>query len=334
MCILVITLLLPVFGLSQSRVSGPVAGYVPDAGGASLQPVLGMTGAAILGDSRPLNAAWSMLGVSPSQEYLMATDRTSGDLLLVSTEDAVGRNVEGALRGADRVRMSPNGMSAVLRAGGRLQIVTGLPDSPRAQNPVDVSALGALKSLAVSDDGSLVLLVAGTGADTALYSINVTGEVRWLGALGQDARLSFANRTRSAAIAGVATNELWILDDAAGDFSLRRLSGPENGLSGPVGVAFSDDNRRVLAAHSRGIIRVNLDDTAVTGVACTCSPTLLARMRGNSTFRLTDVSDQPMWMVDGRAAVPQLWFVPPKAPASIDSGGGINERRPPPERRH
>ena len=230
--------------------------------------------------------------------------------------------------------MSPTGTSAVLRAGGQLQIVTGLPDAPRAQSPVNVPALGLLKALAVSDDGSLVLVVAGAGADTALYSINLTGELRWLGALGQDARLSFANRSRSAAIAGVGTNELWILADAAGDFSLRRLSGPEAGMSGPVGVAFSDDNQRVLAAHSGGIIRVNLDDAAVTGVGCSCAPTMLARMRGNSTFRLTELSDQPMWIVDGRAAAPQVWFVPPKAQASTDTGGNTETRRPPPERRH
>ncbi len=320
--------------MSQSRVSGPVAGYVPDAARSSLQPVLGMPGAAVLGDTLRLNGAWSLLGVSPSQEYAMATDRFSGELLLVSTESAAGRSVEGALRGAGSVRMSPNGTSAVLRAGGQVQIVNGLPDAPHAQSPVDVSALGALKALAVSDDGSLVLVVAGSGADTALYSINLQGELRWLGALGQDARLSFANRSHSAAIAGMSTNELWILADAAGDFSLRRLSGPESGMSGPVGVAFSDDNRRVLAAHSGGIIRVNLDDAAVAAVACSCAPTLLARMRGNSTFRLTEVSDQPMWIVEDRTAVPQVWFVPPKARASTDTGGGNTETgRPPLERR-
>jgi hypothetical protein len=186
----------------------------------------------------------------------------------------------------------------------------------------------------VSDDGSLALVVAGSGADTALYSISLAGELRWLGALGQDAVLSFANRSRSAAIAGSGTNELWILADAAGDFSLRRVSGPEDGISGPVGVGFSDDNRRVLAAHSGGIVRVNLDDAAVTGVACACAPTLLARMRGNSTFRLTEVSDQPMWIVDARAAAPQVWFVPPREPASADTDeASADTRRPPTDRR-
>ena len=271
--------------MSQYRVSGPVAGYVPDAARSSLQPVLGMPGAAVLGDIVRLNGAWSLLGVSPSQEYVVATDRNSGNVLLVSTEDSSVHRVDGALRGADRAQMSPNGTSAVLRAGGQLQVLTALPDSTRAQSPVDVSALGPLQALAVSDDGALVLVVAGTGADTALYSINATGELRWLGALKQDARLSFANRSHAAAIAGVGTNELWFLPDAGGDFSLRRLAGPENGVSGPVGVAFSDDNRRVLAAHSGGVTKVNLDDSAVTGAACSCTPTLLARMRGNSTFR-------------------------------------------------
>jgi hypothetical protein len=296
------------------RVSGPVAGYVPDAATTGLQPVLGIPGAAILGDAIPLKDSWSVVGISPAQDYFLATDRGSGVLLVIRAEDASAAALEGSLSGVESAQSSPNGTAAVLRAGTRIQIVTGLPDSPTAHSAVDVASMGAIAALAVADDGTLAL----AATESAFYSISSSGDLRWLGALSQPVRLSFANRSRSAAVAGVTTNELWILDDAAGDFSLRRLAGPDNGLSGPVGVAFADDNRTVLAAHSGGEIRVAVGDSSVANVACSCTPTVLARMRGTSTFRLTEVSDQPMWIFDGGAS--QVWFVPPRLISS--QGGG------------
>lgn len=305
--------------LNAQDVTGPVAAYIPDPAGSSLQPVLGVRGAAILGDSLPLDSSLSILGISPAQEYLLAADRNSGSLIMLTTGTSIVRAIDGALAGADLVRMSPRGSAAVLRAGSQIQIVSGLPGNPRVQSAVDISASGKVSALAVTDDGALAVAVLGSGTDSALYSISTSGELRWLGALRQDVRIAVSNNGRSAVIAGAATNELWIVDDISGDFSLRRLAGPDQGISGPVGVAFSDDNRRVLVAHAAGVIRVNLQDSSLDSAPCACTPTTLSRIRGNSAFRLTDVSDQPMWVLDGGSDTPGIWFVPPRQ-ATGDGG--------------
>lgn len=296
------------------KISGPVTGYVSDPAGSVLQPVLGIRGAAIQGEDLPLDPAWSPLGVTPTQEHLLVSHRESGVVLLVNIESGSVRTLDSLLRSPDRVYMSPNGTAAVVRAGSRVQIVTGLPDAPAAGVTADLSAIGPVTALAVSDDGANVLISG--GSDTALYSLAPSGDIRWLAALGQNVRIAFSNRGRSAAIAGIVTNDLWIWDDVTADFSLRRLAGADNGISSPVGVAFSDDNRGVLAAHGAGVTRVALADSSVDLTPCACTPALLERVKGNTAFRLTGVSDQPMWIFDGSSATAQVWFVPPRqAPA-------------------
>ncbi len=309
-----VLLVLSTVSLLAQRVSGPVVGYVSS--GATLQPVLGVRGAAILGDAIPVDASLTMLAVSPSQEYFLTSSADSGELSLTSTETGESRSIKGAMAGAGRAVMSPNGAAALLGANGRVQVVTGLPDAPVAGPSTDVSSIGAISALAISADGSLALLAAGEGSDAALYSVSADAGLRWLGPLGQDVRLAFSNRGRSAVIGGVSSNEMWVLGDVSGDFAPRRIAGPENGVAGLVGVAFSDDNRRVIAAHSGGVTRVQLDDSSTDVAACACTPTTLLKVRGDSAFRLTETGAGPMWIVDGGSPTAHVWFVPPKAPAA------------------
>jgi len=47
----------------------------------------------------------------------------------------------------------------------------------------------------------------------------------------------------------------------------------------------------------------------------------LFRLSGTATFRLTEPSDGPMWVLDASGADARIVAVPPAAPASRDRGG-------------
>ena len=74
-------------------------------------------------------------------------------------------------------------------------------------------------------------------------------------------------------------------------------------------------------AGNRSVAVVDLETGTVSQFAGSCQVTGLARLSGDA-FRLTGVSAEPMWMIEG-GDEPRLLFVPPApaAPAAAEEEG-------------
>src|SRR5688572_27601034 len=111
--------------------------------------------------------------------------------------------------GADQVAVSPTGtaMAFYFRNDNRLQIVSGLPDSPEVSSGTDLAVLpGLLASLAVSDDGRAALAAFTDGAAGAVYL--VTPEEKRVIAHSEDVRaMTFLSNSLNAVFADAAANE-------------------------------------------------------------------------------------------------------------------------------
>src|SRR5947209_2943880 len=168
----------------QGQIDGPISGYVFDKPARALKPVLGIPGASVLGNPVQFNFPIAAAYVAPHQDaaIVLGADRVV-HVFKLNAGAASEVAVNGISLTPDSVAFSPSGTAAALNAGGRVQLVTGLPDSPAPAGTVDArgSQEGALsvrphphrsmaaEVMAVSDDGT-ILLVASDGLVRSLPS--------------------------------------------------------------------------------------------------------------------------------------------------------------------
>jgi hypothetical protein len=150
--------------------SGPALGFVPGRMPWQLQPILGIPGAARLGDPISLPQSVTQIYLAPGHAYAVAAQGPADPVALVMLRVAgvmqlnpVLAALPGVLAKPDLVAFSPAGQSLALysQAAGRVQVFTGLPGSPQKSQDIPNVAIAAL--LAVSDDARAVLISDGLG---------------------------------------------------------------------------------------------------------------------------------------------------------------------------
>jgi len=300
---------LPALLASQTGVvGGPALGYVLD-GGSGIRAIQGIPGASLLGRRVPLGLEMAAAEVSPRQDYVLAVAAADGTVAVVELGAATlaPRPVPGASPAPDRLILSPTGRAALLVYGraGSAQILTGLP-SDIAVAPLDLASLPeAPGALAVSDDGTAVLASTAAG----LFAI-VKGEARALPSAGAVSALAFTPGAMDALAAG--PGHVSALSSIGGQPAWRTLATLPEDAGTPLAVATAV--RRALVAVSGAVIAVDLESGAATKFPC-AGVTGLAPLSGEA-FRLTEMSGDPLWLIDGGGAEPRLLFIPPAAPAS------------------
>lgn len=295
------------------RMSGPILGYVFDPAVEGVRPIHGLPGAATLAGPIDLGAPVYDAAVSPQQDYILAFAGAERKLALIGMtgEAPTVTLLPGAWPVSARIILSPAGACALLYepSGSRLQVITGLPQAPSLAGVFDLAALpGEAIALAVSDDGSAVLAGAGGG----VFLVGPDGPPRFLTAVGEVSAIAFFNGSTEAVFADRVRNTVHRLHDPAGSGEMVLLAGERDGISEPVSVALSGDNARVFIAN-RGSATVGIVPAAggpLEQVPCECSLTALQRLHGSSTFRLTEPSSMPLWVLEA-SAEPRVVFVPP-----------------------
>ncbi|MBI3469926.1 MAG: hypothetical protein HY013_01050, partial [Candidatus Solibacter usitatus] len=209
--------------------------------------------------------------------------------------------------GPDRIVLSPGGRSAALYSAGRnrVQIVTGLPDKAVLDREVDLSELVRPPSLlAINDEGNRVLAAAPDTDSTALYTLESGSPARYLMALGEVSAMAFAPNGTDAAIA----------DRTRGLYRIRAADGAQDRMPAPVdnptAVAFTDDGARLLAATPDSVVVLDAAGSELMRIPSNREPAGLHRMLGGLVFRLNDLGDEPLWLVDAGASEPRTVFVP------------------------
>ncbi len=118
---------------ASTGLQAPVLGFIAQ-DATRLRPVVGVVGAAVLGDSFALQDSVTGLSISPSGSFAVA-ERSDGQPLSVLPigPDAVGvlQPVAGAFLHGDRVDFSVSGSTAALYSASRqrIQIIGNLPDT-------------------------------------------------------------------------------------------------------------------------------------------------------------------------------------------------------------
>jgi hypothetical protein len=302
----------------QGRISGPVTGYVFDASARAIRPVLGVPGAAIMGEKIPFAFAARTVAVSPRLDAAIAI-ADDGAVHLLSIQDGVLAEMAapGLSGGGQSAVFSPGGSAAALLFNSTIQIITGFPSAPKLRSTLSLGAqtgrvfkgmessraLPRASSLSVSDDGEYVLF----GAADAVRLLGANGEDRELTAASSDALAAFAPGSRDAVIADRQTG-LLLFRNAAGT-PLRQVLAPKETAAAASGVSFSNDGTSVLMTNEGSAILVFDTATGASStISCDCRPGGLARM--GRVFRLNSLGSGPLWLLDAAAAEPRTVFVP------------------------
>ncbi len=292
-------------------VSGPAAGLVFDNAAQSLRPIRGIPGSATFGDpidaGYKLSAAW----LSPSQDSAFARDSSGAFHLFAITSAGLTESPLSAVSlSPQRIIFSPTGSSAAIYSDGQVQIVTGLPNTPKVADAFTLghgarNARPTIASMALSDDGAYLLFSAGGSIQLA----NASEGSRVLTSAGFGAAVAFAPNSRDAAIAAPGTGAL-ILHDVANTAAPQPVAADDPAFAQIAGIAFESTGRRVFIASASSNSVVSLDAATGARADFTCSfrPTGLSRM--GAAFRLNDFSTGPLWLLDANASAPRVVFVP------------------------
>jgi hypothetical protein len=106
---------------------------------------------------------------------------------------------------------------------------------------------------------------------------------------------------------------LTLIRDASGAAGQQVLASPDATLAGPIGLAFSRDEKTLYlaSATAQAVVAFNLAAGSRSTIGCACTPAALIPM-GN-VFRLNEVSPSPLWLLDTGSSLPRTVFVPVRA---------------------
>ncbi len=302
----------------SARISGPVLGYVLDGEAAGVRPIFGLPGAATLGPLLDLGGEIHRAAIAQQMDYLLAAIGPERRVTLLRNlaGEVSSTPVAEAVPAPDRILLSPAGSAAALLYADRglVQVVAGLPDAPAVSRTLELASLPAgAKVWAVSDDGNSLLLSAATGDSEGLYLFDAEGNLRLLLPTGEASAAVFLGAGTEVVLADSLRNAVYRVS-AEGEVTL--LAGERDGISKPTAVSVSRDRSRVFVVNegSGTIAALDLTGGPPSLVSCDCALTRLEPLQGNAVFRLTDLSGEPMWLLDGGAPEARVVFVPARRP--------------------
>lgn len=313
---------------SLMSLSGPILGLVFDESKRGLRPIFGIPGASRLGNvwviGRDIQRAW----ISPLQDYALAESKSDGSIVMVSfgKGSIVVRPIQGVASGVGNISLSTKGGVAAIyhpRAGG-LQFITGLPETPLASGLIPFPALPqSATAMAVSDDGDAVLLATNEQKSGSLVLLTRDSQARVLTLLGRASAISFLSGTHNALVADEQNSAVLLIQDVTGAAITSTVAGASEGIARPVAVGASEDSRLAFVANaqSRSISTLDLHSGRFLSLACNCTPTGLHRLKGNSVFRLNELSDTNLQVLDAGVSEPRVVFVPAEAKRPGVAGG-------------
>jgi hypothetical protein len=298
---------------------GPTLGFAPDSNGSVIRPVLGISGASILGDRLVFDTGIHGAIISAKQDYALAIRDDSRAVVINLTADAPVLNViPGLDLAANLLAISPTGSAAAIynKDSRNVQVVRGLPDAPELMYQFDASALpGQAAQMAVSDDGTIVLVKSVADTDVGFWGFDASG-ASWRIALDRPSAAAFFANSHDAVVADDVSQTVFVVGDIARTgIQVPLIFGAENFTA----VAVSADNRQVFAADSNTgnvLVADVATQTSVT-LSCNCRLTGLSRLKGSSVVRLNEPSGDVMGVLDASSGNPRIFVTPP--PPAMDT---------------
>ena len=294
---------------------GPNLGLIHDPIRKVLRPLLGVPGAAVLGDPLPLDFAVEMAAIAPSGSFALLRASGAPDLRLMrsTSEGHLVHSIGGALEDADRIVLGSAAWSAAAynSASRRLQLLRGLPWEPEVTREIDISAFdGVVTALAVSDDGRNALVAFSTDETSSVWIFAVDEDPKSILSAGRVVSISFTAGAADALIVDERHRVVYLM---SAENASTVVAGEADGIEAPVAAQSSRDRKFVFvaAAGNGRILIFNMEDGSRRELTCPCSLQGLTRMSEEAVFRLGEASDGPMWLLDAASSEPRLVFVPP-----------------------
>lgn len=293
---------------SQSTINAPVAGYVYDKSTQGLRPIQGVPGASLLG--APLSFGYKVTAayVSPRLDtaFVVAADGSS-HFFQIQNGSLSEISVNGLANAGffHIVAFSPSGKALAVYAGNTVQVLTGLSGTPKIAGGLDLTNVGRPETIALSDDATALLVAAGG-------TLRLFGSYADLGTLMNTAArpaIAFAAGGHDAAIADTSAGVV-LFHDLMGSGASQVIAPPDQSGAPTSALAFSSDEKAIYlaSAPNQTVTRFDLAAGASDRLPCSCSPTSLTRM-GN-VFRLTELTKDPLWLLDQPESDPRVVFVP------------------------
>jgi len=221
--------------------------------------------------------------------------------------------LEGVMAEADSIFFSPSARSAVWFSAksARLQLVTGLPDEPSVQAPIDMAAFPEpIYSAAVSDEGTVLL----AASIQAVWAVQPDRGVRMALSLGEVRSLTMMRNGRDAIAVDGSTGTVYKLQDVNGSPVSSVIA---SGLAGIGNVTVSSNGESLIVTHpaDRTITILEFESGRTRTYPTSDQPVVLQPLRNRDTFLISARPRQAGWIFyldgeDGRTA-----FVP----ASVSS---------------
>ena len=329
-----------------ASVGPPMLTFVVD-GALGLRPVIGVPGAASIASALNLGFDVVRASVPPGNDYILAMTGESnwprllqirGGTITVQPTDVFNNSrrpqstcvwptdrpfpqrrqpsecvVEPADANAgtriDRIALSPKGSAAAFfsESEGRIYVFTDLSRSPGLLGQFEVSQLGSLSTLGISDDGRTVLAGTSDGSSGSLFVLTLHGSARMVASMRHPSAVAFLYASDVAVVADDVENKIYTYANG----QVFTLAAPEHGISSPIGIAVSKDNNKVFVANAQSQSITIIGANGVSELRnCNCVLTGLHPTKTDSVFRLTDFSGGPVLLFDASGATPRWIFVP------------------------
>ena len=288
--------------------AGPTLGFVWDSSDATLRPLSGVPGAALMGTALAPAGKYSSGAASVRLQVALFED-AGGDLWSqqLGSLNAPQQLASGQPQGL-RFAFAPTLDSAVAyaRGAGSVLQLSGLRSQPTAET---VSVPAGLLYAAVSDTGTL-LIAASTASGAALETRSSGNAFGTPIAVAKFGGAAFLSSSSDALYADAASNTVYRLHGA----SSITVAGAKDGVKGPAAVAASIDGHwaGVVNSADGSLLRIDLSGAQpAQRLTCTCTPSTLSPLSGNGVFLMTDArTDAPTWALDVAGANPRTFFVP------------------------
>jgi hypothetical protein len=293
----------------ESRMSGPVPGFVYHGPTRSIRPIVGIPGSAYLGAM--VAQDFDDASISPLGKSALAT--RGGRLYFLQgldTGEPLVTPIEGAIPGIDRIVWSQDGLGAAVYSSGsrQAQILRSLHASqmPGVESLLDLSSTESAVS-ALLFDGKRLLAGAG-----GVYVADPTGLKRLI-QTANPAALTLGAGNRDLFVADRDSNQIWMIRDYAGDATPMVFIDERSGLSSPVGLRVAGNGRYLLIANSgnRSVDAMEISTrSALKHIDLNFAPSRLDGVGPGALALLNSGADgEPLYLVDSGEDL-AVYFVP------------------------
>lgn len=228
----------------ESKLSGPVSGYVFETSSKTLRQVIGVPGAAYVGPA--IRSGLDFASVSPDGK--LALVQRDGSLAVLGIEALDGEPLAAQASGAASRAAWADDSSAVAVWNESSRGLFLWRTDGAAWQALEVPA-GEWQAMAVASRGTAVLLGLAADGVATLHRLAPGSDSAALARLESIAAIAIG--PVEAYVADRTRNEILALRDWSGSATLSLLAGEAKGIADPVGLGLSADSRTLLAAGGK-----------------------------------------------------------------------------------